>query len=1172
MPGGAPGDAAEILRKASAEWRGEPLSDIASAPFVEGASWRLAELRLTALQSRIDADMALGRHAEVVAELESLARDNAQDERLAAQLMVALYRSGRQARALEVYRSTRHSLVDELGIEPSEELQRLEGAILRHDADLEAPPIPAKSRAAPPASPSTSAEPVGQSRKQRKRVSVLVAELAPVEQAEGTDPEALQVGLAQCSRAVREAIERHGGSFERSVGDATLGIFGVPVAHEDDTLRAVRAAADMRDAIGGLSAGLAHEHGVTFELQLGVETGPALAGSAEVPVVGQVIGVAAALGQAAQAGEILIGPEAWRVLGPVLEAEPHASVAVRGRAKRVEALRFQQLAARATESGRPPTDLAFVGRQAELEALRTAFDQAVAERGPRLVTVVGEPGIGKTRLLAEFTSRLAGEARVLLGRCLPYGDGITYWPLAGVLRELGGPDALADRLGAEEQGDQVLELILGAVGAGGQTGSIEEVQWAVRRLFEALGRDGPLVIALDDLHWAEPVFLQLVEYVASCSRGAPILLLASARDELLETQPSWALPRPNALIMPLQPLSQREAHALIDQSPTRSGLSGSRLAKIADAAAGNPLFLEQLLAHHAGASESAEELVLPPTIEALLAARLDRLPAGERDLLERAAVEGIVFHQGAVAALLPQEARPGVSAHLLSAIRRNLVRPQPAELKGEDGFRFVHGLVRDAVYASMPKELRAELHEGFATWLEERGGSLLEQDEVLGYHLEQAARYRRELGLPDRGLAERAGVLLAAGGRRALCRSDNSAAVSLIGRALELMRPIAFDLQLEVDFAYAVDWVDPERGAAIAEAAARQARALGDAAGAALAGVVCAEFRYVIGDVGVDELEAAARAAMPLLEAVRDRAGLARVRYVLGFRIPQAFARFEDMAEGCEQVLQHAGLSDQHEGGADGLGEGLPERAAGSVHASLAFALAEGPRPADEVLRELDALLHDRCTPRVMLWRAYVLAMLERFDESTPSPAQLCELSAAFGSFPGEGVAADIATLEGDHETAAANLRVMCAKLQERGQRDFLSTFAPMLGRSLCALGEFGEAERLARLSRRLCNAQDVATQVFWRQVQALVEAHRGKHDEAERLAREAVAFSEQTDSPNYQGAALCDLAEVLRSAGRHHEAAAALAQALERYERKGNLAMARQVRALLEAEHVAAV
>jgi DNA-binding SARP family transcriptional activator len=1144
--------AADILRSACAEWRGEPLSDLVAAPFVEGASWRLAELRLAALESRIDADLALGRHAELVGELESLVRENPLNERLSAQLMLALYRSGRQARALEVYRTTRRFLVDELGIEPAEDLQRLERAILRHAPELEAPV--AGSGVSAPVS-SLGGPPVRQTRRQRKTISVLVARVSPVAEESCADPEALGLAVARYLGAMKAAIERHGGQVERSGDEATLGIFGVPMVHEDDALRAVRAAAEIRDVVGSLTEAVAPEHRAVLEVRLGVDTGRVLTGTQESPIMGQVVSVAAELGRVAQPGEILLGAETVRLLGPAVVAEPHLPVAVRGQVAPVEAFRFQGLAAVGQEIGRPPLDSVFVGRAAELGALRAAFDQAVAARGPRLVVVVGEPGIGKTRLLAEFTSGLAGEARVLGGRCLPYGDGITYWPLVGILRELGGPGALAAPLASDEQGGRVRDLVLGVVGAAEEIGPVEEVQWAVRRLFEALGREHPLVVVLDDLHWAEPTFLQLVEYLASCSSGAPILLLAAARDELLETRPSLALPVPTTLILPLRELAERDAQALIDQAAPRSGLSESRRAQIADAAAGNPLFLEQLLAHQSAQGGPPDDLALPPTIEALLAARLDRLPPTERDMLERAAVEGVVFHRGAVTALLPPGERADVGTHLLGAIRWNLVRPQPADLPGEDGFRFVHGLVHDAVYGSMPKELRAQLHEQFADWLEAHGSTLLELDEVLGYHLEQAARHRRELGLPDDGLAERAGERLAAAGRRALWRGDDAAAASLLGRALHLTRPLRRDVHLDVDLAYAVGFDRPHQAASIAEAAAARAQAAGDQPGEALARVACAYHRALTGESDIDQLEALARAALPLLEGVGDHAGLARVWDALGFLVAQSRGRFAEMAEACERAVRHAELGGQPPGVA---------------LESLAMALADGPRPADEVLRALDALLPRSPRPWLLLWRAYVLAMLERAEEARPSAGQLCELIYESGGTTGEGMAAAVATLQGDHETAARYLGALCDKLEARGQRGYLSSFAPELGRTLCALGRYDEAESRARLGRELADARDVWTQMVCRQVQALVDAHRGAYEEAERLAREAVAIGEQIDSPDLQADALCDLAEVLRAAGKDPEAADVLVQALARYERKRNLAMARRVRDLLRTDPAA--
>jgi len=381
--------------------------------------------------------------------------------------------------------------------------------------------------------------------------------------------------------------------------------------------------------------------------------------------------------------------------------------------------------------------------------------------------------------------------------------------------------------------------------------------------------------------------------------------------------------------------------------------------------------------------------------------------------------------------------------------------------------------------------------------------------------------------------------------------------VSLLGRALELIRPIRPDVHLEVDLAYAVGIVNPERAAAIAEAAAARAQAAGDEPGEALARLARALHGMATGATDVDELEALARAALPLLEGAGDHAGLVRAWEALGFGVANARGRFEEMAEASEQALRHAQLGGQRPG--DALDQ-------------LALALAFGPRPADEALGALEALLRQSSRPSLQMWRAYLLAMLDRSEEARLSPRRLREVMRDIGGAYGEGIAAMIATLAGDHVTAARYLRTLCDTLEERGELGYLSTFAPSLGRSLCALGRHDEAEPLARLGRELSAEGDAMSQMLWRQVQALVDTNRGDVAEAEALAREAVAIGEQTDMLNDQAAALCDLADVLHAAGKHREAAGALAQALDRYERKMNRPMARHVRVLLGADHTGTV
>ncbi|HVN60118.1 MAG TPA: AAA family ATPase [Gaiellaceae bacterium] len=977
---------------------------------------------------------------------------------------------------------------------------------------------------------------------------------------ERLDPEALRHVLGRFYGEMRAVLERHGGLVEKFIGDAVVAVFGVPLVHEDDPLRAVRAAVEMRSALEGLNDELECESGVRIGVRIGVNTGEAVAGDLGPGASfasGDAVNVAARLEQAAEPGEVLVGPLTRALLGDAVEVAAVEPLELHGKAEPVRAFRLVSVAAGAEAIVRH-FETRFVGRGRELALLGEVFEEAVAERGCRLLTVLGEPGIGKTRLLAEFARSVSGRARVLSGRCLSYGEGITYWPLAEIVRELcGGEDlaaGLASRLAGEEHGEQIGELILGAIGVSDRPGSVAEVQWAVRRLFEALAAERPLVVVLEDLHWAEPTFLQLVEYVADCSTGAAVLLLAAAREELLDTSPGWALPRPHTRLLSLEPLPEPDARALVEALTSRQAVSEPLRDRVVGTAGGNPLFLEQLVALQADHDDQDGALPLPPTITALLAARLDRLSTGERDVLERAAVEGVSFHRGTITALLPDPAAGDVSALLLDAVRRNLIRSSKSTFPGDDGYQFVHVLVHDAVYQSMPKELRAQLHEQFANRLEQTLGQRSnELEEIIGYHLEQAAHHKQELGRPDRELAERAGERLARAGQRALWRGDYRTAAPLLERALELTRPSRLDVHLELDLATAFN-LAPLQAAAIADAAAARAHEEGDEPGEALARVVAATRRYGTNAVTTDELEALARTAMPLLEQADDHAGLVHVWYALS-RVAIIGLRFDDEAAALEQALRHSGLAG--------------ERRA-DVPLLVAMALAFGPLPAGEALQRLDELIAEHPSqPMSLLLRAKLLAMLGRFDEARGIANDASARVSELGDSP-EQQLAEIAALAGDHLTAAQHLRRVCDEHEAQGNVGYLSTSAPKLGHELCALGQYDEAERLARHGRELGTPDDVGTEMIWRQVQALVHAHRGEHAEAERLAREAVEIAERTDALNAQGDALCDLAEVLEAAGRPTEAAEALEQALDRYERKQNLAMAAQLRPRLEARHKA--
>ncbi len=926
---------------------------------------------------------------------------------------------------------------------------------------------------------------------------------------ESTDPEALRALLARYFERMRGIVESHGGTVEKFIGDAVMAVFGVPAAHEDDALRACRAAVEMREALP--------EIGV--QARIGVNTGEVVTGTAERLVTGDAVNVAARLEQAAAPGEVLIGEATHGLVHEAVVAEPVEPLELKGKHEPVPAFRLVLV----LEAPERSHESRFVGREDELAVIREAWARALTEQRCELVTVVGDAGIGKSRLAAEALASI--EARVVRGRCLPYGAGITYWPVVEVVKQLGvlpsDPAAVA-----------AIRSLLGESEAGT---SADEIGWAFRKLLE---EQAPLVVVFDDIQWGEQAFLDLLEQVALLSSDAPVMLLCMARAELLESRPTWPV------AVRLKPLSSEDAASLIGAAvPDELG------AKIARAAGGNPLFIGEMLAI---TQEAGAEVVVPATLKALLAARLDQLDSAERRVLERGAVEGEVFHRGAVQALAPEE--PQVTLRLAALVRGELIRPDRALFAGEDGFRFRHLLIRDAAYDALPKASRAELHERFASWLEQHGQELVELDEILGYHLEQAARYKQELGQPDPPLADRAGERLAAAGRRALWRGDRLAAIGLLERSLELTRPARVDVVLELDLASVLSFQDGAKAAAIAAAAAERARAAGDDTGDLLAQVGAAYHRSkVAADPKIDELEQLARTALPLLEQAENHAGLVHVWYVLGSGVANFHGRFEDFAHASEQALRHARLAGQRN----------------SHLFSLEDALAYGPLPADEALRRLDTLLPDNPQPRLLITRAWLLSMLARFDEAAELAREAGEhWRELTGDNEADYLLGFIAATDGDHERAAVHLRRYCDLLETRGQRAHLSTFAPYLGRSLCKLDRHDEAEPLAQLGRELGDAHDAATQTLWRQVQALVDSHRGRHSHAEQLAREAVTINERTDGLNGQGDALSNLAEVLHTAGRTDEAATALDQAIERYERKHNLAQAAQARDRLAELH----
>ena len=1118
--------AERALREALALWRGAALLDFTYEPFVQAEIARLEELRLVALEDRIDADLELGRHAELVPELEALVDAQPLRERPRAQLMLALYRAGRQADALAAYRAARETLVEELGIDPGPALRELEAAILLQDESLRL-----AETSAPAARMQT-----------RRLVTILFVDVVEsLALAEALDPEALGRVLQRYFETVSGALTRHGGTVEKSAGDAVMAAFGIPVAREDDALRAARAALDVRAGIAALSEQLEREHGFGLEVRIGLESGEVVATETDARqrlVTGEAVGLAAKLEDGAGPSEIVVGEVAARLIDHASELEALGEVEIRGKREPMSAYLLHGLspAAPAFESR---LDAPLVGRKRELAALRKRLKLAVDGDALRAAVVLGQPGVGKSRLAAELARRARG-VTVLRGRCLSYGDGITYWPLREVVEQTSAGEERAAVLAALEADTPP---------------AAAEIALLFRRLCEQLARERPLVLLFDDVHWAEPTLLELIEHLADRAQG-PILLVCLARDELLESRPGFLDDRENALRIELDALSAVEADALLD------GLGGGVLesdqrARIVEAAEGNPFFLEQLLA--LSLEGGVGERGLPETIQALLAARLDRLGPGERAVLERGAVVGKEFTAEDVTALLDPHAAPTADAHLRTLSARGFVRPS------DGAFAFRHVLVQEAAYRAAPKRLRAELHERYADRLDAFARDLPDLDEFVGYHLEQAHRLLGELGESDRRtarLAEDGGRRLGEAGVRALKRGDMHATVSLLGRATSLvsedesLRPLllaelGIALRTSGEAAQALD---------VLSAASEAARAAGDRPLELRARI---ELEYVRLHAGAgstaDALLEAAAEGIPIFEAVGDDRSLGRAWLLTGFLRGGHRGQHAAWQEAAEKALVHYVRS------------GWPTS---TCVGEIACALHYGPTPVEDALARCEELVADPAADsagraNVTAYTAGLVAQLGDFDRARGLVAIARATYDDLGQWTATVIISstllgEIELLAGRPEIAEAVLRDQCDELERLGDLSHLASRAGDLADALYVQGRVDEADEWTRVAEGHASQDDFDAVLRWKPVRALVHASRGEHGEAERLVRESVREAERSDGLNRRARVYAALGEVLRRARSAGEAAEAFDRAVELYELKGNVvgaARARDVR-----------
>jgi class 3 adenylate cyclase/tetratricopeptide (TPR) repeat protein len=947
---------------------------------------------------------------------------------------------------------------------------------------------------------------------------------------ERLDPEPLRALLARYFDRMRSIVESHGGTVEKFIGDAVMAVFGVPVLHEDDALRAVRAAVEMRDALPALEV----------EGRIGVMTGEVVAGTEERLATGDAVNVAARLEQAAQPGEVLIGAETYRLVRTAATVEPVEPLVLKGKADAVEAYRLLSVGGDLRRLG----GTAMVGRERQQRLLSEAFTAVVSDQACHLFTVLGAAGVGKSRLVGEFLSTV--EATVVRGRCLSYGAGITYWPVVEIIKQLrvmpddpAAADAIASLLGESERPT-----------------AAAEIAWAFRKTLEAAARERAVVCVVDDLHWGEPALLDLVEHVADWSREAPILLLCMARPELLDRRTGWAGGKMNASTVLLEPLSSDETDELIDRLLGETTLEVDLREQIAQSAEGNPLFVEEML--ELLRESGGRTVVVPPSIQALLAARLDQLDPAERALLERGAIEGRVFHRRGVEALTPEEHQVG--ERLMALVRRELVRPDRTLLQGDDAFRFRHLLIRDAAYESLPKAVRAALHERFAAWLAEHGRDLVELDEILGYHLEQACRYRSELGEPFfDSLASEARRHLVDAGRRAVVREDMAAAANLFERAALLVPPDTVDLALELDLLSAMFFSGRPIDAHLrAAASAARATAIGDERAA-----VCLAIEHAIVGINVDTIGSVDRLRVQVERG--KGASPDGSDDLVGFVVHRGEIMMHHMAASFDGALMAA---EQAIACAQRAGLSHYERFLQPFFGSFRW---HGGTPIPELLRWLDEqeALSIRHTS-LRGHRALATAMLGDLDESrTLFDQLLSDLRERGAILPIPIVTNSLGEAEllaGDAAGAANHLAEACRMLREIGEQGWLSTTVAELADAHYQLGDLAKAEAGAKEAAELGAADDATTQMLWRRVQAKVLARRGEHAAAAELAAEAVAIAEATEMLNGQADAYVDQAEVWAMAGNDLGARSALEQALSRYTRKGNRVGQMRAQASLEA------
>jgi len=1035
-------------------------------------------------------------------------------------------------------------------------------------------------------------------RETRRTVTVLFADVSgSTALGEQLDPESLRALMGQYFAEMRTIIERHGGTVEKFIGDAVMAVFGIPALHEDDALRAVRAAAEIRDRLLELNSELQQSRDLAIVFRTGVNTGEVVAGdpsSSDTLVTGDTVNTAARLEQAAPPGEILLGQVTYGLVRDAVVAVAMEPIEAKGKAEPVPAYRLVSVIAGAAGRNRR-LDAPMVGRGRELRVLTDTFERSVADQASQLVTVLGAAGVGKSRLMNEFRDELGEKATFLVGRCLSYGEGITYWPLVDALRSSISVDdenpldswraGLTTLVEDQPQAEAIIEQVLGLIGVG-EAGGGTEAFWAVRRLLEGMARQQPLVLVIEDLHWATPTFLDLVEHVADWTRDAPILLVCLARPDLIEKRPGWGGGKMNATTFLLEPLDATSidevlAHLVGTAVATRLGR------RIAAAAEGNPLFVEELVAMliDSGAVVSGAdglklvaepaELDVPPTIEALMAARLAQLPVGDRATLERGSVIGTQFGAAEVGRLSDESERPSVRTALMAMVRRDLLRPDPEAalpLGAEDeAFRFRHQLIHDGAYEAMSKAERARLHERYAGLLEELPSERVSQfEEVIGYHLEQAHRLLSALGgqsgAPD--LALRAASHLASAGRRAQDRWDSSAAANLLSRATQILPPatpprIALLPQLGEALLQMGRFDEVE--AALNEAI--DATDDGSQPVSRASALLTRTWLAVLRGASAADQEADIQAALTIAQASGDRPLLAKVRLHLANRASY-IGRLEEAQHEYELALDAA----QRAGDL-----GLEVQARLGI-ANATWYATSAAASIDRILAENLAFAREHSL-RVLEMAVFEAQAVEAARRGLASEARrlmgecvgiVDDLGSPMMKAGGLGWQGWVEFLIGDAAARERLLRQSYDQLRAVGERASLSTIAAELADALIDLDRIDEAAEVCAVAEKAGAEDDIATQVYVRLVRGRLAQASGRREEALAWVAEALALADAGEYYDLRTRSRLVFAQLLLNAGRPQEAHSRAEEVIDLAQVRGDVIYGARARELLERTAVA--